>query len=211
MNESDLIEFFKQTGEVVDARYKNRRSCNGTCFVEFATEEAANKALELDGRYLCNMDIRVGRVGRVESTGASKTLAAKNLSFSATKSDVMEFFKHAGGIVDVRFSLRRNGDFRGNCHIEFATEEAANKAVELNGEYLLGRPVALGFAREIIFVRGFDTSLGFDRTQNSLEELFSTCGKIYWMHIPTYPYTSVPKGIALIEFLISEISPKPLQ
>ncbi|KAI3853570.1 hypothetical protein MKW98_025087 [Papaver atlanticum] len=46
------------------------------------------------------------------------------------------------------FSLRRNGEFRGHCHIEFVTKEVEEKAVELNGEYLLGRPVELGFPRE---------------------------------------------------------------
>ncbi|KAI3978136.1 hypothetical protein MKX01_012967 [Papaver californicum] len=119
INKSDLTDFFKQAGEVVDARYGNYK---GTCHIEFATEEAAKKALELDGQNLCNREIGVDRYGS-RTTGASKTLIAKNLSFSITKSDVINFFKRAGEIIDVRFSLHDNGDFRGHCHIEFATEE----------------------------------------------------------------------------------------
>ncbi|KAI3963495.1 hypothetical protein MKW98_022917 [Papaver atlanticum] len=34
---------------------------------------------------------------------------------------------------------------------------------------------------------------------SSLEELFSTCGKILWMDIPTFPYTNVTLG--LVDFL----------
>ncbi|KAI3846552.1 hypothetical protein MKX03_008234 [Papaver bracteatum] len=30
--------------------------------------------------------------------------------------------------------------------------------------------------------------------QSSLEELFSTCGEILYMHIPTFPYSAVPWG-----------------
>ncbi|KAI3979010.1 hypothetical protein MKX01_016185 [Papaver californicum] len=73
ISKSDLMEFFKQAGKVVDAH--------------FATEEAAKKALELDGQNLCNRDIGVDLYGS-RTTGASKTLIAKHLSLSITKSDL---------------------------------------------------------------------------------------------------------------------------
>ncbi|MCL7050195.1 hypothetical protein MKW94_001434 [Papaver nudicaule] len=192
LQKSDVIAFFKKCGEVLDVVYKDR---GGTCCcIEFATEEAANKALELDGQCLGNREVVVSP--EIESTGASKTLAAKNLPSSATKSDVIEFFKQAGEIVDVRFPLR----LKGFCSIEFATEEAAKKTVELNGECLLDHPIVLGFARETIFVQGFDPSLNYDQVRSSLEEFFSACGEILRMEIPTVHYTSVPKGMAVIEF-----------
>ncbi|KAI3874150.1 hypothetical protein MKW92_041261, partial [Papaver armeniacum] len=162
------IEFFKQAGEVVYACYDklHKGSCHieykGSCHIQFATEEAAKKALELDGQNLCNREIVVDRYG-TETTGASKTLIAKHLSLSITKSDVIKFFKRAGEIIDVRFSSLDNGKFSGHCHIEFATEEGAEKAAELNGQHWLGRPLELGFARETIYVRGFDTSIKFDQ------------------------------------------------
>ncbi|RZC87515.1 hypothetical protein C5167_036055 [Papaver somniferum] len=179
VNKSELIEFFKQAGEVVDARYRFEH-CKGTCFVEFATEEAVNKVdFSACGWtiYLCNRDIKVRPL--VAINGASKTLVAKNLSFSTTKSDVVELFKQAGEIVDVRFSLDHNGNFRGNCHIEFATAEAAMKLA------LLVKP----------YLSIFNTYLRFDQIQSSLVELFSTCGEISWMHIPTSRYTGIPRGL----------------
>ncbi|MCL7043945.1 hypothetical protein MKW94_010097, partial [Papaver nudicaule] len=203
ITKSDVIDFFKKAGEVVDVQYEKL----GTCSIKFATVEAAEKALELDGQHLGNREVVISPI---ESTGASKTLAAKNLSSSITKSDVIEFFKQAGEIVDVRFSLRQNGELRGCCHIEFATEEAAKKAAELDGECLLDRPIVLGFARETIFIRGFDPSLKYHQIRSSLEELFSTCGEILWMDIPTVPYTDVPLGKAFIEFYDFRSFPKAL-
>ncbi|KAI3978011.1 hypothetical protein MKX01_032388 [Papaver californicum] len=191
MDKSKLIDFFEQAGEVVDARLKFE-TCKSTWLIQFATEEAAKKV----------------DFAALTITGALKTLVAKNLSFSTTESDVVEFFKQAGEIVDVHFSLDYNGDFGGNCHIEFATAEAAIKAVKLNGKYLFGRPVVLGFTRETICIQGFDTSLGFEQVQSSLMEFFSTCGEISWIHIPTFPYTGIPKGIALMEFFDFRAFPK---
>ncbi|MCL7034938.1 hypothetical protein MKW94_021583 [Papaver nudicaule] len=135
MDKSELIEFFKQAGEVVDARcnWDNKKRL----YIEYATVEAANKALELDGQ----RNIRVYPVRL--TTGASKILVAKNLKPSITKSQVIEFFKQAAVISDVRFSFTENGDFRGHCHIEFATEHGAKNAAKFNGEYLLDRPVWL--------------------------------------------------------------------
>ncbi|KAI3877853.1 hypothetical protein MKW92_047098 [Papaver armeniacum] len=215
IHKSEIIEFFKQAGEVVNACYvkllKGNRHIEykGGCHIEFATEEAAKKALELDGQNLCNREIVVERYG-TRTTGASKTLIAKHLSLFITKSDVIKLFKLAGEIIDVRFSSLDNGKFSGHCHIEFATEEGAQKAAELNGQYWLGRPLELGFAHETIYVRGFDTSIEFDQIHSSLEKLFSTCGKILSMEIPTVPYTNVTLGKAFIEFYDFRAFPKAL-
>ncbi|KAI3974161.1 hypothetical protein MKX01_033412 [Papaver californicum] len=77
--------FFKQAGEVVDVRYEDG-PYKGACYIEFATEEATRKASKLDGQYLCNREIVVESLVESTTTGASKTLAAKNLSVSTNKS-----------------------------------------------------------------------------------------------------------------------------
>lgn len=38
-----------------------------------------------------------------------------------------EFFKEAGEVVDVRLAAADDGRFKGFGHVEFATEEAAQK------------------------------------------------------------------------------------
>ncbi|XP_026459944.1 nucleolin 2-like [Papaver somniferum] len=169
IHKSDLIEFFKQAGEVVDAWYWKR-----------SLEIKDDTKLEIYHQKL------------------------------STKSDVIEYFKWAGEIIDVRFSSLDNENFSGYCHIEFATEEGAKRAAKLNGQHCLGRPFELRFARETICVRGFDTSIKFDQIHSSLEEIFSTCGKIIWMHIPTFPYTNVTLGKAFIELYDLRAFPKAL-
>ncbi|XP_071693561.1 uncharacterized protein [Rutidosis leptorrhynchoides] len=77
----------------------------------------------------------------------SKTLFMGNLSFSIEENDVINFFKDAGEVVQVRFAMRDNC-FAGYGHVEFATPDAAQKALELNGEDLVGRAVKLDFAKE---------------------------------------------------------------
>ncbi|KAL7000594.1 hypothetical protein U1Q18_001746 [Sarracenia purpurea var. burkii] len=58
-------------------------------------------------------------------TGGTKTLFVGNLSYSVEQADMEKFFKDAGEIVDVRFSVDSEGEFKGYGHVEFATEEAA--------------------------------------------------------------------------------------
>ncbi|XP_071695585.1 uncharacterized protein [Rutidosis leptorrhynchoides] len=77
----------------------------------------------------------------------SKTLFMGNLSFSIEENDVINFFKDAGEVVQVRFAMRDNC-FAGYGHVEFATPDAAQKALKLNGEDLVGRAVKLDFAKE---------------------------------------------------------------
>ncbi|MBA0549659.1 hypothetical protein Golob_020678, partial [Gossypium lobatum] len=145
---------------------------------------------------------------QTQSTG-SKTLFVGNLSFQIEDADVRNFFKDAGEVVEVRFSSDAEGNFKGYGHVEFATAEAAQKALELNGEYLMNRAVRLDLARErgaytpysgngnnsfqkggkgqsrTIFVKGLDASLDEDTIRNSLQEHFGSCGEISRVAIPT--------------------------
>ncbi|XP_039026756.1 nucleolin 2-like isoform X2 [Hibiscus syriacus] len=158
-----------------------------------------------------------------QATG-SKTLFVGNLSFQVEEADVKNFFKDAGEVVEVRFSSDHEGNFKGYGHVEFATVEAAQKALELNGEYLLNRAVRLDLARErgaytpysgnennsfqkggksrsrTIFVRGFDQSLDEYEIKNSLEEHFGSCGEISRVAVPTDRETGAVKGFAYMDF-----------
>ncbi|KAI3442390.1 uncharacterized protein J3R85_001132 [Psidium guajava] len=46
------------------------------------------------------------------------------------------FFQAAGEIRDVSFAVDADDRFKGYCRVEFITAEAAEKAVEYNGDYL---------------------------------------------------------------------------
>ncbi|KAM0050475.1 putative RNA recognition motif domain, nucleotide-binding alpha-beta plait domain superfamily [Helianthus debilis subsp. tardiflorus] len=54
----------------------------------------------------------------------------------------INFFKDAAEVVEVRFAIR-DDRFAGYVHVEFVTREAAQEALEVNGEPLLDHPVKL--------------------------------------------------------------------
>ncbi|KAL8535705.1 hypothetical protein ACS0TY_011365 [Phlomoides rotata] len=88
-------------------------------------------------------------VTQKEQKTGSKTLYVGNLSFAVQQKDVEHFFKAAGEVVNIRFVMNSDGTFRGFGYVEFASAEAAEKALhELNGKELLRRPVRLDIAKE---------------------------------------------------------------
>ncbi|KAK8971313.1 Nucleolin 2 [Platanthera guangdongensis] len=87
--------------------------------------------------------------GNQSAASGSKTLFVGNLSYDITDDDIFEFFKEAAEVADVRLSRNEEGEFKGYGHVEFATAEEAQKAMNtLNGHEFAGRQVRLDFARE---------------------------------------------------------------
>ncbi|XP_024197202.1 nucleolin 1 isoform X3 [Rosa chinensis] len=171
-------------------------------------------------------------------TSSSKTLFAGNLSFKIEQRDVEEFFKDVAEVVEVRFSSDQEGQFRGYGHVEFASAEDAQKALELNGSDLLGRAVRLDLARErgergaytphsgkesnsyqkggqgqsqTIFVRGFDTNQGEDEIRGALQSHFGSCGEITRVSIPKDYETGASKGMAYMDFSSADAFSKALE
>ncbi|CAF1933037.1 unnamed protein product [Brassica oleracea] len=133
-----------------------------------------------------------------------KTLFAGRLPFHIEKSDLESFFKEVGEIKDVRLA-------KGIAHVEFASEEAAQKAMKLNGKPLLGRNILLDFANakpaprprnlvKTIFVTGFNKSLSEDEMKTALRAHFSDCGEIKRISLPYYQETGDSKGVAYLDF-----------
>ncbi|CAH8358198.1 unnamed protein product [Eruca vesicaria subsp. sativa] len=158
--------------------------------------------------------------------GGSKTLFVANLSFDVERSDVENFFKGVGEVVDVRFAMSKDdGSFRGFGHVEFATAEQAQKALELHGTSMLGRDIRLDVAQErgerpaytpqscaggnfrsgggggqSIFVKGFDSSLPEEDIKSALSAHFASCGEITRVSVPCDRDTGASKGIAYLDF-----------
>ncbi|KAJ8770030.1 hypothetical protein K2173_009777 [Erythroxylum novogranatense] len=158
----------------------------------------------------------------------SKTLFVGNLPYQVEQADVECFFQGVGEVVDVRLAFDADQRFKGFGHVEFATAEAAQKALELNGQSLNDRELRLDLARErgdrgsytpssgkdntnsfrkcersqtqTIFVRGFDKSVGEDEIRSSLNEHFKSCGDIVRTSIPTEFGSGAIKGMAYLEF-----------
>lgn len=158
-----------------------------------------------------------------------KTLFMGNLSFNVEDSDVENFFKDVGEIAEIRLASDREGKFKGFGHVEFATAEAAQEALKLNGGDFLGRQIKLDLAREkgaytpasgndnsgkaqgqTVFVRGFDTSDSEDKIRSALEKHFGSCGDISRVSIPQ-DHEGGLKGMAYVEFKDSNATNKALQ
>ncbi|KAI3903793.1 hypothetical protein MKW92_012942 [Papaver armeniacum] len=199
-DKSDVTKFFKEAGEIVDVRfsYDTDGKFTQSGLIEFSTEEAANKAVNLSGQDLLGSQVEL-RLQAEGTPGASKTICVKSLPFSIDKFDVINLFKVAGHIADVRFLYDENGIFRRIGYVEFATEEAAKEALKLDGKKLSGRLLRLGIVRETLYIKGLDTSSEIDEIKSSLRNHFKTCGFIVYMEIETDD-TGAPLGTALIEF-----------
>ncbi|WZZ48773.1 hypothetical protein YC2023_048880 [Brassica napus] len=154
---SDVEEFFKEAGQVVDVRFGKTEYGRflGFGMVEFATAREAQKSEQRPAPASApvyktqqvprNRAQRASVKKRPTNTGGSKTLAAFNLSLQVEKSDIEEFFKEAGQVVDVRFGRTNDGDdrFLGFGVVEFATAGEALKALEFHGRPLLGCQIRL--------------------------------------------------------------------
>ncbi|XP_045803880.1 nucleolin 2-like isoform X5 [Trifolium pratense] len=83
-----------------------------------------------------------------ETNGASKTIYVRNLSYSVERANMENLFKDCGEIVDVRLHTDREGKFKGYGHVQFATAEAAQKALALNKKVFFNRLMFVGLAQE---------------------------------------------------------------
>ncbi|TYJ05131.1 hypothetical protein E1A91_A12G144700v1 [Gossypium mustelinum] len=145
----------------------------------------------------------------------SKTLFVGNISFQIEQDEMYNFFKDIGELMDIRLATDAEGNLKGYGHVVFATAEAAQKPLELNGEYLMNRAVRLDLARErgaytphsrkveeVTFEQyvRFDQSLGQDEIKNSLKEHIGSCGEISRVAIPVDWATGGVKGYAYLDF-----------
>ncbi|XP_013708070.1 nucleolin 2 isoform X6 [Brassica napus] len=159
-----------------------------------------------------------------QARGGSTTLFAGNLPFQIEKSDIEDFFKEVGGIVDVRFASDSDGRLKGYGHFEFASVEAAQKALNLNGKQLLGRTIRLSDANakpaprssnadgnfqsnrkgegsqvKTIFVSRFDKSVAESDMRCALRGHFSDCGEITRISLPCDQETGATRGMAYLD------------
>jgi len=73
----------------------------------------------------------------------------------------------AGEITEIKFVTNPDGSFWGTAFVSFADEESANRAVEMNGLDILGRPAKIQLPRE-------DTQRGDNQGRNAKKDRFET-------------------------------------
>ncbi|XP_074524644.1 nucleolin [Halichoeres trimaculatus] len=145
-----LRKFFtKNDLEVVDVRLGGSKKFG---YVDFASEEDLQKALELNGKKIMGQEVKLDKARSKDSSQENKkerdarTLFVKNLPFSATADDLREVFEDA---VDVRLPQGQNGSNRGIAYIEFKSEAEAEKMLEeAQGADVQGRSIMVDFVGE---------------------------------------------------------------
>merc|ERR1712045_789203 len=86
---------------------------------------------------------------KTELKGKTKRCFVGNLNYDVTDEQVKEFFKECGDLDDIFWlTNRETGDFKGAGFLTFESCDAADKAVEMGGTELLGRPMKIDWAEE---------------------------------------------------------------
>ncbi|XP_060889790.1 nucleolin [Labrus mixtus] len=204
-----LRKFFtKNDLDVADVRLGGSKKFG---YVDFATEEDMQKALELNGKKIMGQEVKLDRARSKENSQEGKkerdarTLFVKNLPFSATVDDLKEVFEDA---VDVRLPPGQNGSNRGIAYIEFKSEAEAEKMLEeAQGAEVQGRSIMVDYvgdksqkgAKVGVSAAACKTlvvnNLAFSATEEVLQSTFE---KAVSIRIPQRD--GRPKGFAFVEF-----------
>ncbi|NXX77562.1 NUCL protein, partial [Urocolius indicus] len=209
-----IKEFFeKKNIEVLDVRIGSSKRFG---YVDFSSAEDLDKALQLNGKKLMGLEIKLEKAKSKESMKENKkerdarTLFVKNLPYRVTEDELREVFENA---VEVRIVMNKEGSSKGMAYIEFKTEADANKALEeKKGTEIDGRTLVIDFTGEkshqdhqkgggereskTLIVN----NLSYAASEETLQELFKKASSI------KMPQNNQgrPKGYAFVEFPTTE-------
>ncbi|NXT76141.1 NUCL protein, partial [Zapornia atra] len=210
-----IKEFFgKKNMEVLDVRIGASKRFG---YVDFSSAEDLDKALQLNGKKLMGLEIKLEKAKSRETMKENKkerdarTLFVKNLPYRLTEEEMREVFENA---LEIRVVMNKDGNSKGMAYIEFKTEADANKALEeKQGTEIDGRAMVIDFTGEkshqdhqkggggekeskTLIVN----NLSYAASEETLQELFKKASSI------KMPQTNQgrPKGYAFVEFPTAE-------
>ncbi|NWS24067.1 NUCL protein, partial [Polioptila caerulea] len=205
-----LREFFgKKNIEVSDVRIGGSKRFG---YVDFPSAEDLDKALQMNGKKLMGLEIKLEKAKSKETMKEDKkerdarTLFLKNLPYRLTEEEIREVFENA---LEVRILMNKDGNSKGMAYVEFKTEAEANKALEeKQGTEIEGRAVIIDFTGEksqqehqkgeskTLIVN----NLSYAATEESLQEVFKKASSI---RVPQNNQGR-PKGYAFVDFATAE-------
>ncbi|NXN01827.1 NUCL protein, partial [Sylvia borin] len=205
-----LREFFgKKNIEVLDVRIGASKRFG---YVDFSSAEDLDKALQMNGKKLMGLEIKLEKAKSKETMKENKkerdarTLFLKNLPYRITEDEIKEVFENA---LEVRIVMNKDGSSKGMAYVEFKTEAEANKALEeKQGTEIEGRAVVIDFTGEksqqehqkgeskTLIVN----NLSYAATEETLQEVFKKASSI---KVPQNNQGR-PKGYAFVDFATAE-------
>lgn len=136
----------KESGASAEAPSKKRKRDD-----EETAEEAPAKKSKEETKEEASEDSGMKIVDNSKASSnpmANEKLFIGNLSFDIDDDGIKAFFKDCGEIVDVFWLKDRDTDrFKGCGFVTFDSVDAACKAVEMNGQELMGREIRIDFAK----------------------------------------------------------------
>eukprot|EP01039_Chlorochromonas_danica_P008674 gene8674-9557_t len=153
-SEEEVRAFFQEAGTIVSLRlpkWHDSSKLRGYGHVVFSDEEAAQKALEMNGLYLQDRFITVARplVPRALASTATPqsaghrpagchTIFVKNLPYDITEEEIRKSFMVYGPIDTVRLAVwNHTNNLKGFGYIAFKREESAEIAVKKTGSIVI--------------------------------------------------------------------------
>ncbi len=133
----------------------------------------------------------------------NRTVFAGGVAYQGTKEDIIRFFSEAGKVTRVRV-LQYRGKSNGAAFVEFETPAEARRAVEMDGELFLQRPVRVNLATgkpggsgKVFCV--YVGNLAFTTSEKLLRAIFGHCGTIVNLKLPLFRDSGKLRGFAIID------------
>ena len=130
-------------------------NCDGrTVQVSYSNEKKPDRGGDRGGYQQRGNDRGGDRGGDRGDRGGSRggndsgnTVFMGNLSFKTSEDSIRKFLRDCGKIADIRIAKNPDGKMKGFCHVEFEDNDAANSAVQKNGQDLDERQVKIDMSR----------------------------------------------------------------
>nr|GFC57354.1 nucleotide-binding, alpha-beta plait [Tanacetum cinerariifolium] len=138
IEENDIVNFFKDVGEVAEVRFAMRdERFAGYGHVEFTTPDAAQKAIELNGSDLLGREVKIDLAKERGERGERSAYTpgggfGEDNDFDSLRATLEGHFGGCGEIA--RLSIPKDyesGGPKGIAFIDFADSNGFNKALEL--------------------------------------------------------------------------------
>ncbi|KAK2987781.1 hypothetical protein RJ640_030671 [Escallonia rubra] len=154
--EDDIRSFFEGCGTITEIdcmRFPETGKFRGIAIINFKTEAAAKRALDLDGADMGGLFLKIQPYKTTRDTKASDFSPAVvegynrvyvgNLSWDITEDELRKLFSDCS-ISSIRFGEdKETKEFRGYAHVDFANSLSVTMALQLDQKVVCGRPVRI--------------------------------------------------------------------
>ncbi|GMH11547.1 hypothetical protein Nepgr_013388 [Nepenthes gracilis] len=154
--EDDIRSYFDHCGSITDVdcmKFPESGKFRGISIISFKTEEAAKRALTLNGADMGGLFLKIQPY---KTTRAAKTsdfsppiiegynrVYVGNLAWDITEDDLRKLLSNCS-ISSVRFGKdKETGEFKGYAHVDFSDSSSVTQALKLDQKMVRGRPVRI--------------------------------------------------------------------